>query len=108
MADTIDFKVLERLPTKNPDSLRELLHEVEQAVDRRLCEPAADDARRAALLTPDWRCCKDFGEGMLWVGACSDALMLLPWVAHVAAGHCCSRQRDTAQHFGQGGTEAAP
>ncbi|KAL4853977.1 Inactive ubiquitin carboxyl-terminal hydrolase 53 [Chlorella vulgaris] len=36
VADTIDFKVLERLPTKNPDSLRELLHEVEQAVDRRL------------------------------------------------------------------------
>lgn len=36
MADTIDFKLLERLPTKNPDSLRELLHEVEQAVDRRL------------------------------------------------------------------------
>ena len=36
VADTIDFKLLERLPTKNPDSLRELLHEVEQPVDRRL------------------------------------------------------------------------
>ena len=39
MADTIDFKLLERLPTKNPDSLRELLHEVEQPVDRRLGKP---------------------------------------------------------------------
>lgn len=38
VADTIDFKLLERLPTKNPDSLRELLHEVEQPVDRRLGE----------------------------------------------------------------------
>ena len=38
MADTIDFKLLERLPTKNPESLRELLHEVEQPVDRRLGE----------------------------------------------------------------------
>jgi hypothetical protein len=39
VADTIDFKLLERLPTKNPDSLRELLHEVEQPVDRRLGKP---------------------------------------------------------------------
>ena len=45
MADTIDFKLLERLPTKNPDSLRELLAEVEQPADRRLGAPPAAAVR---------------------------------------------------------------
>eukprot|EP00887_Chlorella_sp_A99_P005124 scaffold25.g5124.t1 len=36
IADRMDFSVLERLPTKNPDTLRDLLAEVQQPADRRL------------------------------------------------------------------------
>lgn len=59
VADTIDFKLLERLPTKNPDSLRELLHEVEQPVDRRLGELGCYTVfLLLRVLRLCWACCR--------------------------------------------------
>lgn len=90
MADTIDFKLLERLPTKNPDSLRELLHEVEQPVDRRLGERMERvPAGQLPLLVVVCRC--RLGSDWLSQLHCAAAVSCCLIAAMLpAAGTCCS------------------
>ena len=86
VAETIDFKLLERLPTKNPDSLRELLHEVEQPVDRRLGACAELSAGSCCCCC----CCVRWSSpwAAAWVsGAAAAVVVLLRGCCFLFFGH---------------------